>query len=487
MICKALRAFGVLFLVSVLVACSSQMQRSAALSPQYLRANPALKDGRTGLPYFLPDTVVPVTVAGDFVVLPERKSDAKDWKPQPADYEYVLTVTVGTPKQVADPDAALMLEYVPEAASDDVFKLGIGANGLLSTVKSTSTDQSAAIILKLAELVKEAAKAGTSLKILTVTVKPALGDDERREACYSRLQKMTVTTELNMSDVLRFDAAYALVGKAARYDPQKKKWTYSGVEEADQPLAEQYAKYLWSLQRTPESFSLESTVLRYQNFGDPDGALAGLALGHAQQLNRNVWLAMQKAPLSFSGTGPVKGIMLGTKARFPVAGSVAADVPGGVEHGNKSYAGVVFRLMVPRRLSIDIDSNGLAFGGGCVLRSVAAYSDGSTTMVADPTRTFVVDNSRGVFVKKRVDLLVTDGVLNGIEVDKPSELLAIISLPVDVLKTIASIPAEILSVKVKQISDERGLTSAQVELLKAQIDLIKQKQALTDAQNAAPQ
>jgi hypothetical protein len=465
------------------------MQRSAALSPQYLRANPAQKDGRTGLPYFLPDTVVPITVAGDFVVLPERKSDAKDWKPQPADYEYVLTVAVGAPKQVADPSAALMLEYVPEAASDDVFKLGVGANGLLNTVKSTSTDQSSAIILKLAELVKEVAKTANAFNAAGMMIKakepvPDAGD-QRREACYKRLQKMSATVELNMSDVLRFEAAYAFLAEAVRYGPAG--YDYSGTERANWTLAHQHAQYLWSLQETREPFSLPSTAQRYQNFGDPAGALAALASGYMQQLNRSVMLAMQVSPNVVPNSGPVKNIRLNSKRGSPVAGSTAADVPGGVENGNKSYSGVVFRMMVPRQLSVDIDTNGLDLGGGCSLRSVAAYSDGSTTMVADPSRTFVVDNSRGVFVKKRVDLLVTDGVLNGIEVDKPSELLAIVSLPVDVLKSIASIPGEILSVKVKQLSDEKGLTAAQSDLLKAQIDLIKQKQALTDAQNATPQ
>jgi hypothetical protein len=140
--------------------------------------------------------------------------------------------------------------------------------------------------------------------------------------------------------------------------------------------------------------------------------------------------------------------------------------------------------MAPRRLSIAVDTEGLKFGN-CTLRNVAAYSDGATLMVADPVHTFVADNNRGVFVKKRVDFVVSDGVLTGIEVDKPSELLAIVSLPVDILKAIASIPGEILSVKIKQLSDEKGLTSAQVELLKSQIDLIKQKQALSDAQKGS--
>ncbi len=67
--------------------------------------------------------------------------------------------------------------------------------------------------------------------------------------------------------------------------------------------------------------------------------------------------------------------------------------------------------------------------------------------------------------------------------DKPSELLAGISIPVDVLKVIASIPGEILSVKVKQLQDQNSLSDAQVKLLTLQIEMIKQRQALIDAQN----
>jgi len=85
-------------------------------------------------------------------------------------------------------------------------------------------------------------------------------------------------------------------------------------------------------------------------------------------------------------------------------------------------------------------------------------------------------------VKKRVDLLVSDGVLTGIEVDKPSELLAGISIPVEVLKTIASIPGEILSLRVKGMEAEKSLTQNEAEIIKQQVEIIKQRQALSELQ-----
>jgi hypothetical protein len=454
------------------------MQRTAPLSPQYLAANPLSKESKTGIPYFLPDTVVPVTVSGDFVLLPERKSD----KPSPSDYEYVITVSIGASKQIADPNAALLLEYVPEIASDDVFNLGVGTNGLLSNVKSTSTDQSAAIILKLVELAKEAIKLPFAFPAGVRSASLGPTDDDRRTACYNILQKMSVTTEIDLSDLLRFEAAYSYLATATRSGPSG--WQYSGATAADQELADQYARYLWSLQTQVEPFSLNATANAFGMFQNSAMAASAIIAKQVALLNKSALLAMQKAPVAIDlADRPVRTINFQGKPSFPVPGSVALTPPY-VTPGAKAYAGIVFRVMAPRRLSIAVDTEGLKFGN-CTLRNVAAYSDGATLMVADPVHTFVADNNRGVFVKKRVDFVVSDGVLTGIEVDKPSELLAIVSLPVDILKAIASIPGEILSVKIKQLSDEKGLTSAQVELLKSQIDLIKQKQALSDAQKGS--
>jgi hypothetical protein len=405
-------------------ACSSQMQRSAPYNEAYFKATSRGKPGMTGMPYFLPDTVLPITVSGDFVLLPERAylKDAVSEK----DFEYVLTVSVGTPKQVADPNAALMLEYRPEAGSNDTFKLAVGTNGLLSTVNSTSEDQSAAIILKLAELVKEVAKAVPAFQTLDANKPkpPELSeDDQRREACARALQKMSVITDVNLSDVL--------------LDESKQKGQTSVLLDTEK--ANLNARILEAMQKP-------STLRK-----DP-------------------------------GEGPIMKIRLPPKPGNPLA-----DTTIKAEYQDKpnadAYSGIVFRMMTPRSVGVDASPSGLAFFGGCKLRSVSSYLGATTVMVADPGRTFVVDNSRAPFVKKTVNLTVTDGVLTGIDVDKPSELLAGISIPVDVLKVIASIPGEILSVKVKQLQDQNSLSDAQVKLLTLQIEMIKQRQALIDAQN----
>lgn len=290
---------------------------------------------------------------------------------------------------------------------------------------------------------------------------------------------MSVTTEINLSDFLRLEGAYSYLSSAARSGPDG--WAYNATTAADQELADQYARYLGALLAPDVPFSLGATAAASGNFQNSAAATHTILAKQKDLLNRSALLAMQKRP---SGTQaadrPIRTMSFAGKPRFPVPGSVSSTPPH-ITPGAKAYTGIVFRTMAPRQLYVAVDTEGLQFGG-CVLRSVAAHAESSTLMVADPIHTFVADNNRGVFVKKRVDFAVTDGVLTGIEVDKPSELLAIVSLPVDILKAIAAIPGEILTVKIKQLSDEKGLTAAQVELLKAQIDLIKQRQALADAQ-----
>ena len=424
-------------------ACSSQMQRSAPLNENYLMSMSRGKQGVTGMPYFLPDTVVAITVSGEFVVLPER-AYKKD-KVEDFDHEYVLTVSVGEPKQIADPNAALMLEYRAEAGSNDTFKLSIGTNGLLSTVNSTSADQSAAILLKLAELVKEAAKASVPLaRKITVESDTDAGEpklsegDARRKKCYETLQKMSVTTEVNLSDVLAAEPISGYGQTSHRLDSEMDTFN---------------ARILAAMQKIPKDVAYANADMR------------------------------GKRPIANIGL-PGKSITPLKDTTFDVEKDGKGRSAGYLDSGRAdAYSGIVFRMMAPRRFALDATPSGLTFARGCELRSVSSYQGGKTIMVADPRRTFVVDNSRTPFVKKKIDLTVTDGVLLGVDVDKPSELLAAISLPVDILKVIASIPGEILSVKVKQLSDQNSLTKAQVEMLTLQIELIKQRQALIDAQN----
>ncbi len=153
------------------------------------------------------------------------------------------------------------------------------------------------------------------------------------------------------------------------------------------------------------------------------------------------------------------------------------------EEGKK---GIVFRIMEPANLKLTLDTSHLTFSKksqDCSLPKMLEATDALPVFVANPFKTYVVDTSRGALVKKRVDLVINDGVLTGIEIDKPSELLAGISVPVEILKTIASIPGEILSLRIKGMEAQKSMTQTEAEIIKQQIEVIRQRQALNELTN----
>lgn len=62
---------------ATLAACGTTMQRTALIDPNYLSTQPEKKGAMRGVPYFLPSTVLPIRITGEFKLI--RKAD----KPQP--------------------------------------------------------------------------------------------------------------------------------------------------------------------------------------------------------------------------------------------------------------------------------------------------------------------------------------------------------------------------------------------------------------------
>lgn len=72
-------------------------------------------------------------------------------------------------------------------------------------------------------------------------------------------------------------------------------------------------------------------------------------------------------------------------------------------------------------------------------------------------------------------------MLTGVEVDNPSEALAIVSFPLDLLKAIISIPATALAIKVQNYAAEQNLNDSQTKLLQSQISLLQAQAAAQQA------
>lgn len=86
-----------------------------------------------------------------------------------------------------------------------------------------------------------------------------------------------------------------------------------------------------------------------------------------------------------------------------------------------------------------------------------------------------VDISRSLFVEKTENLTFTNGMLNKIDIEKPSQALGFISIPVDMAKAIAEIPASLFTLKVEQQSQQAQFYESQAKILES-LDQIRKKQ-----------
>lgn len=92
-----------------------------------------------------------------------------------------------------------------------------------------------------------------------------------------------------------------------------------------------------------------------------------------------------------------------------------------------------------------------------------------------------IDIFRAPFVENQYALTFTDGILTEIKWVKPSEALGFLAIPVNLARTIASIPNELLTVKVQDLNAQKGVLEAQKNLIDAQLNLIRTQHELEAA------
>lgn len=92
---------------------------------------------------------------------------------------------------------------------------------------------------------------------------------------------------------------------------------------------------------------------------------------------------------------------------------------------------------------------------------------------------FSLDIVRKPFVENSTTVTFSNGTLQSVNWTKPSEVLGLLDIPVDIAKVLMGIPGELLTLKINNLKNDANLLNAQKEYLQAQMDLIS-KQAELD-------
>lgn len=100
---------------------------------------------------------------------------------------------------------------------------------------------------------------------------------------------------------------------------------------------------------------------------------------------------------------------------------------------------------------------------------------------------YAVDVSRARFVTKKTNLTIVDGMLNKIDIDKPSSVVGGLKVPLEILEAIIAIPGDLLTLRIKKIQDEGTLSKAQGDLLLNEIARLKNEKVLEQQQSSSQQ
>ncbi|MFT8718744.1 hypothetical protein [Acetobacter sp.] len=148
----------------------------------------------------------------------------------------------------------------------------------------------------------------------------------------------------------------------------------------------------------------------------------------------------------------------------------------------EKHDGIVFRRPFIARYTLTVTPNPEA-EQAC---GISAQKMSFSALVPDrsPDGLFREEVSRKTLVKRTTNLAISNGMLSEVKLNSPSNILAYVSLPVDLLKAIAAIPASVLTFRIEQIEAAKGVTAAEATAIEAQIDLLAKKAALQAASAA---
>ena len=144
--------------------------------------------------------------------------------------------------------------------------------------------------------------------------------------------------------------------------------------------------------------------------------------------------------------------------------------------------GLVYR--VPRRVTLELARTlprQDQASGSCVPNGPSAPAR-VTVSVPDASTLYVLPVMGATMTKSSIKHVFKDGMLTELSLDQPSTLAAVAGLPVDILKALVSIPAEIIKLRVDYSTQEKAELDGQVKLIEAQIAMLKAQRDLQAAQ-----
>jgi hypothetical protein len=152
--------------------------------------------------------------------------------------------------------------------------------------------------------------------------------------------------------------------------------------------------------------------------------------------------------------------------------------PDAVRPRAEAASGLFHPALVPVSIVVEPEN-----AGACPNRESPAAAR-LNVVVPDSRTRLLLPMDGAMFTKSSIKHVFKDGLLTEVSIDRPSTALAIVSLPIDILKALISIPAEIVKLRVDYSTQQTAEVTQQTKLLEAQLALLKAEADLKAKQAA---
>lgn len=129
----------------------------------------------------------------------------------------------------------------------------------------------------------------------------------------------------------------------------------------------------------------------------------------------------------------------------------------------------MYRALRPVTVSVEPESNA-ASRAACGNETAAEIAEVSAVL-PDAAMELSLPVKGAAFAKSSVKFTFQDGIPTMVDVDRPSPLVAVAGLPIEILKALVSVPAEIIKLRIDYTNQQAAETTALKDLLQAQRDL----------------
>jgi hypothetical protein len=106
-----------------------------------------------------------------------------------------------------------------------------------------------------------------------------------------------------------------------------------------------------------------------------------------------------------------------------------------------------------------------------------------TIWIENESPAIAVNVDRTLFAQRTLTMTFDDGVLNDVKIRKGSELANAIEIPLQIIESIAALPANIIQVRIDQTLGQKALLEKETQLLNAQSKLLQRRLATDPSKN----